>query len=86
MHIVKTAIAAAVLVTMSVGARAQQIEAVRWGVFAVCLQTSFLPPPVGFSLFYLKGVARKEIATRHIYAGIIPFLVLQLLAVAASFM
>jgi len=54
-------------------------------VFAVCLQTSFLTPPVGFSLFYLKGVVPKEITTRHIYIGIIPFVVLQLLAVAATF-
>jgi tripartite ATP-independent transporter DctM subunit len=54
-------------------------------VFAVCLQTSFLTPPVGFSLFYLKGVVPREITTRDIYVGIIPFVVLQLLAVAASF-
>ena len=54
-------------------------------VFAVCLQTSFLTPPVGFSLFYLKGVVPKEITTRHIYIGIIPFVILQLLAVAATF-
>ncbi len=54
-------------------------------VFAVCLQTSFLTPPVGFSLFYLKGVVPKEITTGHIYVGIIPFVVLQLLAVAATF-
>ena len=54
-------------------------------VFAVCLQTSFLTPPVGFSLFYLKGVVPKEITTRHIYIGIIPFVVLQVLAVVATF-
>ncbi len=54
-------------------------------VFAVCLQTSFLTPPVGFSLFYLKGVLPKEITTRHLYIGIIPFVILQLLAVAATF-
>lgn len=55
-------------------------------VFAVCLQTSFLTPPVGFSLFYLKGVVPKEITTRDIYIGIIPFVILQLIAVAAVFM
>jgi tripartite ATP-independent transporter DctM subunit len=54
-------------------------------VFAVCLQTSFLTPPVGFSLFYLKGVVPKDITTRHIYMGIIPFVILQVLAVAATF-
>ncbi|NWG23406.1 MAG: TRAP transporter large permease subunit [Pseudorhodoplanes sp.] len=54
-------------------------------VFAVCLQTSFLTPPVGFSLFYLKGVVPKDITTRHIYIGIVPFVILQVLAVAATF-
>ncbi len=54
-------------------------------VFAVTLQTSFLTPPVGFSLFYLKGVVPKEITTRHIYIGVIPFVILQLAAVAATF-
>jgi tripartite ATP-independent transporter DctM subunit len=54
-------------------------------LFAVCLQTSFLTPPVGFSLFYLKGVVPKEITTKHIYVGIIPFVILQLLAVTATF-
>jgi tripartite ATP-independent transporter DctM subunit len=54
-------------------------------VFAVCLQTSFLTPPVGFSLFYLKGVVPKEITTRHIYVGIIPFVILQVLAVIVTF-
>lgn len=42
-------------------------------VIAVMLQSSFLTPPVGFSLFYLKGVAPKEITTGHVYRGIIPF-------------
>jgi tripartite ATP-independent transporter DctM subunit len=55
-------------------------------IFAVCLQTSFLTPPVGFSLFYLKGVVPKEITTAHIYRGIIPFVLLQLFALAMSFM
>ncbi|WP_375561244.1 TRAP transporter large permease subunit [Bernardetia sp. OM2101] len=42
------------------------------------LQTSFLTPPFGFSLFYLKGVAPPEIKTRHLYRGIIPFIIIQL--------
>jgi tripartite ATP-independent transporter DctM subunit len=54
-------------------------------VFAVCLQTSFLTPPVGFSLFYLKGVVPKDITTMHIYRGIIPFVILQLIMVAVVF-
>jgi tripartite ATP-independent transporter DctM subunit len=54
-------------------------------LLAVCLQTSFLTPPVGFSLFYLKGVLPKDITTRHLYVGIIPFVLLQLVALAACF-
>ncbi len=54
-------------------------------IFAVGLQTSFLTPPVGFSLFYLKGVAPKEITTVDIYKGIIPFVLLQALALALAF-
>ena len=45
---------------------------------AVNLQTSFLTPPFGFALFYLKGAAPPEVELRHIYRGIIPFVVLQL--------
>lgn len=47
-------------------------------LFAVNLQTSFLTPPFGFALFYLKGVCPPQITTGHIYRGIIPFVVLQL--------
>jgi tripartite ATP-independent transporter DctM subunit len=50
-------------------------------VFAVALQTSFLTPPVGFSLFYLKGAAPPEITTGDIYRGIIPFVLIQLAVV-----
>ena len=48
-------------------------------LIAMNLQTSFLTPPFGFSLFYLKGVAPPEIRTGHIYRGIIPFIVIQLI-------
>jgi TRAP-type mannitol/chloroaromatic compound transport system permease large subunit len=51
----------------------------------VCLQTSFLTPPVGFSLFYLKGAAPKGVTTIDIYKGIVPFVMLQLLAIAVIF-
>ena len=49
---------------------------------AVNLQTSFLTPPFGYSLFYIKGVAPPEITIRTIYQGIIPFVVLQLAGLA----
>jgi TRAP-type mannitol/chloroaromatic compound transport system permease large subunit len=48
-------------------------------LFAVCLQTSFLTPPVGFALFYLKGVAPPEVTVRHIYRGVVPFICIQLI-------
>ncbi len=48
-------------------------------LLAVNLQTSFLTPPFGFALFYLKGVAPVNVKTRHIYQGIIPFVIIQLL-------
>ena len=54
-------------------------------LFAVTLQTSFLTPPVGFSLFYLKGVAPREVTIIDIYKGVIPFVLLQLLAVLLVF-
>jgi len=48
-------------------------------MIAVNLQTSFLTPPFGFALFYLRGVAPLEVTTMHIYRGVIPFIVIQLL-------
>jgi tripartite ATP-independent transporter DctM subunit len=50
-------------------------------LMAVNLQTSFLTPPFGFALFYLKGIAPKEIKIQSIYLGIIPFVLLQCTAV-----
>ena len=47
-------------------------------LIAINLQTSFLTPPFGFALFYLRGVAPKEIQTSHIYRGVIPFIIIQL--------
>lgn len=49
-------------------------------MMAVNLQTSFLTPPFGFALFYLRGVAPPEVSTMQIYKGIIPFVGIQLLA------
>jgi len=48
-------------------------------LMTACLQTSFLTPPFGFTLFYLKGVAPPEISTGDIYRGVVPFIALQLL-------
>ena len=53
---------------------------------AVTLQTSFLTPPVGFSLFYLKGVAPEGVKLGHIYKGIVPFVLLQLFGLALVFL
>ena len=52
---------------------------------AVTLQTSFLTPPVGFALFYLKGVCPPDISLGHIYRGIIPFVILQLVGLMIVF-
>lgn len=56
------------------------IDAVWLGVMiGVNLQTSFLTPPFGFALFYLRGVASKLVTTAHIYRGIMPFVAIQVL-------
>ncbi|MGW8311369.1 MAG: TRAP transporter large permease [Thiogranum sp.] len=49
-------------------------------MIAINLQTSFLTPPFGFALFYLRGVAPAEISTAAIYRGVVPFVMIQLLA------
>ncbi|MEM6262672.1 MAG: TRAP transporter large permease subunit [Bacteroidota bacterium] len=51
-------------------------------LIALNLQTSFLSPPFGFSLFYLRGVAPPEVTTQHLYRGIIPFLAIQVFFLA----
>ncbi len=55
-------------------------------LFAMCLQTSFLTPPVGFALFYIKGVAPPEIKVTDIYRGVVPFIIIQLVALAIVFL
>ena len=65
---------------------AQQIgiDLVWYGVIiGANMQTSFLTPPFGFALFYLRGIAPKEITTGNIYRGVIPFIALQLLVLVA---
>ena len=58
-----------------------------WLATLICvnLQTSFLTPPFGWSLFFLRGVAPPEITTRDIYRGIVPFVVMQLIALVLVF-
>ena len=55
-------------------------------LFAVCLQTSFLTPPVGFALFYIKGVCPPEIKVTDIYRGVVPFIMLQLLGLVLVYL
>ena len=52
-------------------------------LIAINLQTSFLTPPFGFSLFYIRGVANESIQTSEIYRGVIPFIMIQLLVLVA---
>jgi len=54
-------------------------------LIAMVLQTSFLTPPFGFSLFYLRGVASKEIPTKDIYKGVLPFIIIQVIAIGLVF-
>ena len=51
-------------------------------IVAINLQTSFLTPPFGFALFYMKGVAKEMVSMQQIYKGIIPFVILQLIGLA----
>jgi TRAP-type mannitol/chloroaromatic compound transport system permease large subunit len=48
-------------------------------VIGTNLQTSFLTPPFGFALFYLRGIAPPEVTTGDIYRGVVPFVIVQLL-------
>ncbi len=50
-------------------------------MMAMNLQTSFLTPPFGFALFYLRGVAPREVTTMHIYRGVVPFIVIQVIGI-----
>lgn len=66
-------IVAPILLTM-------ELDPIWLGVMlAINLQTSFLTPPFGFALFYLRGVAPPQLDTLHIYRGVIPFIIIQLL-------
>ncbi|MDR6264097.1 TRAP transporter large permease subunit [Roseobacter sp. N2S] len=66
---------------------ALDVDPVWLGVLVgVNLQTSFLTPPFGFALFYLRGVAPANLPTSAIYKGILPFVLLQIIAIACLFL
>jgi TRAP-type mannitol/chloroaromatic compound transport system permease large subunit len=54
-------------------------------LITVNLQSSFLTPPFGWALFYLKGVAPPEVSIKDIYRGVLPFIALQAVALALVF-
>lgn len=65
-------------------ARALGVDLVWFGVLVgMNLQTSFLTPPFGFALFYLRGIAPPELKTTDIYKGVVPFIIIQLIGLAA---
>jgi tripartite ATP-independent transporter DctM subunit len=72
---------APLVASMSFGDHIATENIIFWFIIlmAINLQTSFLTPPFGFALFYLKGIAPKEIKIQSIYTGIIPFVILQLI-------
>lgn len=73
-------IAFIVLPLLIPAARKLGVDPVWFGVMiGMNLQTSFLTPPFGFSLFYLRGVTPPDVRTTHLYRGVIPFIVIQLL-------
>jgi tripartite ATP-independent transporter DctM subunit len=68
-------------------AMALEIDLVWYGILtALVIQTSFLTPPFGFALFYLRGVTPETVRTTEIYRGVVPFIVIQLLAVAVVYL
>jgi tripartite ATP-independent transporter DctM subunit len=73
---------APLVVGLDFGDHVPQKYMIYWFIIlmAVNLQTSFLTPPFGFALFYLKGIAPREIKIQSIYLGIIPFVLLQVIA------
>jgi len=65
-------------------AQALGVDLVWFGVMiGMNLQTSFLTPPFGFALFYLRGVAPPEVTTVDLYRSVIPFIAIQLIALAS---
>ena len=75
---------APMVATFDFGDHVDKREALYWFtvLLAINLQTSFLTPPFGYALFYLKGIAPPEVTLLSIYRGIIPFVILQLIGLA----
>lgn len=73
-----------ILETMDLGGHVAQSDFLVWFaiLLAVNLQTSYLTPPFGYALFYMKGAKIPGVTMQHIYAGIIPFVILQLIGLA----
>jgi TRAP-type mannitol/chloroaromatic compound transport system permease large subunit len=71
---------APIIAQLDFGDHVSRFDVVYWFaiLIAINLQTSFLTPPFGFALFYLKAVAPPEVKIQQIYRGIIPFVILQL--------
>lgn len=74
-----------IVVALDFGGHVQASQILPWFaiLIAVNLQTSYLTPPFGYALFYMKGASPSSVRMQQIYRGIIPFVVLQLLAVLA---
>ena len=77
-----------VIELLDFGTHVDKFEVIYWFaiLMAVNLQTSFLTPPFGFALFYMKAVAPPSVKIEQIYLGIIPFVILQLVGLAAVVM
>ena len=75
---------APLIVPLDFGDHIAQADVIYWFavLVAITLQTSFLTPPMGLALFYIKGVAPDSITMKQIYIGIIPFVCLQLICVS----
>ncbi|MEO1732678.1 MAG: TRAP transporter large permease subunit [Pseudomonadota bacterium] len=75
---------APIIANLDFGDHVARFEVTYWFaiLLAVNLQTSFLTPPFGFALFYMKAVAPKEVKIQEIYRGIIPFVLLQLIGLS----
>ena len=71
---------APIIAQLDFGDHVARIDVVYWFavLIAINLQTSFLTPPFGFALFYLKAVAPPQVRIQQIYRGIVPFVLLQL--------
>ena len=78
---------APIVVALDFGLGLNSSETLVWFAIlvAICLQTSFLTPPFGYALFYLKGIAPPSISMGDIYRSVTPFVILQLLGLAIAF-